>query len=247
MIKLDHISKTYGTRLVLKDVNLHFEPEKTTVLLGPSGCGKSTLLKLMIGLAYPDKGGEIQFKNELLTADNIQQHRQNMGYVLQDGGLFPHLTARKNVTLMARHLKWPGEKIESRVADLAALTRLEDDDLLNRFPSQLSGGQRQRASLMRALFLDPDLLLLDEPLGALDPLLRTDLQNDLALIFRSLRKTVVIVTHDISEALFFGDNIVVLNEGEIVFNGGRNEIATTPNPFIKKFVSAQRQSFEGVF
>lgn len=245
MIRIDNVSKTYGSHLALSSVSLDIVPAKSTVLLGPSGSGKSTLLKLMIGLVYPDVGGEIYFKSRLLTPANVAEHRKHMGYVLQEGGLFPHLTARDNVTLMARYLKWNQQRIDERVIELASLTQLEDEGLLNRFPLQLSGGQRQRMSLMRALFLDPDLLLLDEPLGALDPLLRTDLQNDLIQIFRRLKKTVVLVTHDISEAWFFGDFIVIMDGGRVVLSGERDEIAKTTSPFIKRFISAQRPPLQG--
>src|SRR5438105_5633590 len=137
-----------------------------------------------------------------------------MGYVVQDGGLFPHLTARSNVTLMARYLGWDGQRIETRLAELAELTQFPTDGLM-RYPTQLSGGQRQRISLMRALMLDPDALLLDEPLGALDPIIRSELQADLRSIFQTLGKTVVLVTHDIGEAGFLGDTIVMLRGGRV--------------------------------
>ena len=158
----------------------------------------------------------------------------------RDGGLFPHLTARANVTLMARHLKLDKSAIDERVEELAALVRLEPA-LLNRFPGELSGGQRQRVSLMRALALDPEVLLLDEPLGALDPMIRFDLQGDLLDIFRRLAKTVVLVTHDLSEAAFFADTIVLMRNGGIVQQGTAGDVLDHPaDDFVKKFVTAQR-------
>ena len=147
-----------------------------------------------------------------------------MGYVIQEGGLFPNLSARETVSLMASYLGWDKERIEKRVEELCKLTKFPKD-ALNRYPIQISGGQRQRLSLMRALMLDPDILLLDEPLGALDPLIRSELQEDLKEIFSALSKTVVMVTHDIGEAAFFGDNIVLIKDGNIVQQGNIVDLA----------------------
>ena len=166
--------------------------------------------------------------------------RLRTGYVIQDGGLFPHLTARGNVTLLARHLGWDRPRIEARVAELAELTRFPADGL-DRHPRQLSGGQRQRVGLMRALMLDPAALLLDEPLGALDPLVRADLQTELRDIFRSLGKTVVLVTHDLGEATFFADRVVLLRDGRVVQEGSPADLWHRPaDPFVTRFVQAQR-------
>ena len=163
-----------------------------------------------------------------------------MGYVIQEGGLFPHLTAAANVTLMARHLEWPPDRLQTRLQALAALTQFPAE-ALGRYPVQLSGGQRQRVSLMRALMLDPDVLLLDEPLGALDPMIRADLQTDLKRIFQQLHKTVVLVTHDLGEAAFLGDVIVLMRAGEIVQQGPLAELLQTPaEPFVTDFINAQR-------
>src|SRR5262249_29827988 len=163
-----------------------------TVLIGPSGCGKSTLLRIMVGLIRPETG-RVLFQDRELTAENVEALRHGIGYVIQDGGLFPHLTAERNVTLLARFLKRPVGAIEARVAERAGLVQLSDD-LRARYPTALSGGQRQRVGLMRALMLDPALLLLDEPLGALDPITRSELQTELKAIFARLGKTVVLVT-----------------------------------------------------
>ncbi|MDP6952601.1 MAG: ATP-binding cassette domain-containing protein, partial [Alphaproteobacteria bacterium] len=166
--------------------------------------------------------------------------RRRMGYVVQGGGLFPHLTAHGNVALMARQLGWSRQRIDARLAALAELVRLPGE-ILSRYPAQLSGGQRQRVALMRALMLDPDVLLLDEPLGALDPMVRHDLQTDLRAIFRSLAKTVVLVTHDLGEAAYFGDRIVLLRDGEVVQSGTADDLVSRPaEPFVEAFVAAQR-------
>jgi osmoprotectant transport system ATP-binding protein len=242
MIELRNVSKTFNNITALQFLNLKIAAGITTVLIGPSGCGKSTLLRLIIGLLRPDQG-QVYFQGRELVPEIVLSLRQKMGYVIQEGGLFPHLTAGTNVTLMARHLKWDRVRIEQRLEELTAVTRFPRDGL-QRFPVQLSGGQRQRVSLMRALMLDPDVLLLDEPLGALDPMIRTELQTDLKGIFQELGKTVVLVTHDLGEAAFFGDVIVLVREGQIVQTGTLAELLQTPaEPFVTEFINAQRHYF----
>jgi osmoprotectant transport system ATP-binding protein len=240
MIKLKGVSKSFGGATVLEQLDLTIAPGRTAVLIGPSGCGKSTLLRLIIGLVRPD-AGSVAIAGTELTDDTVLQVRRNVGYVIQDGGLFPHLTARANVILMARYLGWSAERINMRLADLAELTRFPLDGL-ERFPVQLSGGQRQRVGLMRALMLDPGVILLDEPLGALDPMVRAELQDDLRTIFRSLAKTVVMVTHDLAEAGWFGHEILLMRQGRIVQRGSLHELLDRPaDPFVTQFVRAQRQ------
>ena len=239
MIVLDGVSKSYDGTPALYPTDLAPTPGRTTVLIGPSGCGKSTLLRLMIGLIRPD-AGTVRIGEEPLTPENVLAQRRRMGYVIQEGGLFPHLTARGNVTLLARHLGWPLGRLEARLAELAGLVQLPLA-LLGSYPAQLSGGQRQRVGLMRALMLDPDVLLLDEPLGALDPMIRAGLQDDLRAIFRRLGKTVVLVTHDLAEAAFFGDEIVLLRAGRIVQQGTFHDLVEVPaEPFVEAFINAQR-------
>jgi len=241
MFELTGVSKRFGATLAVRAVNLTVGPGRTTVLVGPSGCGKSTLLRLMIGLARPD-AGEVLFEGEKLTPDNAMRLRRKMGYVIQDGGLFPHLTARENAILMARYLRWEAQRIQARITELAELMHLPVE-LLRRYPIQLSGGQRQRVSLMRALMLDPDVLLLDEPLGALDPMIRKDLQDELRAIFRALGKTVIMVTHDLAEAGHFSDAIVLMRKGSIVQAGAFNSLLDAPaDAFVTAFVNAQRSS-----
>ena len=239
MFELRNISKRYGTTNAVSAIDLAVEPGKTTVLIGPSGCGKSTLLRLMIGLVRPDTG-QVRFESENLTPDNAVLLRRKMGYVIQDGGLFPHLTARGNATLVARYLKWDGRRIDARLDELVQLTHFPADGL-DRYPRQLSGGQRQRVSLMRALMLDPDVLLMDEPLGALDPMIRSNLQVELRTIYRTLGKTVVMVTHDLGEAGYFGNTIVLMREGHIVQVGPFGDLLDSPAElFVTEFVNAQR-------
>jgi osmoprotectant transport system ATP-binding protein len=163
-----------------------------------------------------------------------------MGYVIQEGGLFPHLSIRRNVALMAREFGWEPARRDARLTELAELARLPAA-LLERYPLEVSGGQRQRAALMRALMLDPDLLLLDEPLGALDPMIRVELQQELKDIFRRLGKTVLLVTHDLAEAVHFGDRLVLLRAGRIVQLGRPADLLERPaEPFVEAFVNAQR-------
>lgn len=239
MLELYKVSKLYAGVAVIDEIDLRVPREETTVIIGPSGCGKSTLIRLMNGLILAD-GGSVRFLDTLVTEANALQLRRHMGYVIQEGGLFPHLTARGNITLMAHHLDWPRERIDARVAELSALTHFPAE-ALDRYPTQLSGGQRQRVALMRALMLDPEVLLLDEPLGALDPLIRYDLQTELKAIFQSLNKTVVLVTHDLGEAAYFGDKVILLREGRIEQEGTMAALLGRPaTPFVERFIKAQR-------
>lgn len=245
MIDLDGVTKHYGAEVAVREISLKIRAGKTTVLIGPSGSGKSTLLRLMIGLTQPTSG-TVRVEGERLTQTNVQSLRHRMGYVIQEGGLFPHLTGRANATLMAHHLSWTQDRIDARIAELTDLVQLAPDRL-SQYPTELSGGQRQRVSLMRALLLDPDVLLLDEPLGALDPMIRADLQADLRTIFRRLGKTVVFVTHDIGEAGFFGDHVVLLHQGEIEQQGRMSTLMNDPaSKFVTDFIQAQRAPLQNL-
>ena len=239
LVRLIDVSKRYANTCALHPTNLSIERGKTTVLIGPSGCGKSTLLRLVIRLIEPDSGS-IKFDGEPITAENIDALRRRIGYVIQEGGLFPHLTARRNVLLMARRVGKSQIEMQTKLSELCELTRFSEN-LLPRYPGELSGGQRQRVSLMRALMLSPELLLLDEPLGALDPLVRASLQTDLKEIFVRLGQTVLFVTHDLAEASYFGNEIVLMNEGRIVQKGTIIDLRERPtDSFVSEFINAQR-------
>jgi osmoprotectant transport system ATP-binding protein len=239
LVQLAGVSKAFGAAAAIHSINLTVERGKTAVLIGPSGCGKSTLLRLIIGLLQPDEG-VIKFDETPLTTEKIDIVRRRIGYVIQEGGLFPHLTARGNILLMARHLGRDENEMVARLGELCALTRLPEN-LLGRYPLELSGGQRQRVSLMRALMLSPELLLLDEPLGALDPLVRAALQKDLKEIFERLEQTALLVTHDLAEAAYLGDKIVLLNEGRIIQQGSIGDLQKQPaSAFVTEFINAQR-------
>ncbi len=239
VITLEDVSKSYDGKLALVPTNLEVPPERCLALIGPSGCGKSTLLRLVVGLLAPNTG-QIVIGGTRLSPETCRILRHRIGYVIQDGGLFPHLTAAGNTTLMARQLGWAPAKITKRLAELADLVRLPLD-LLERYPAQLSGGQRQRVGVMRALMLDPEVLLMDEPLGALDPMIRSQLQADLKQIFQRLKKTVLLVTHDMSEAAYLGDEIALMKEGRIVQRGPVRDLLERPvEPFVTEFIRAQR-------
>ncbi|MGH8744309.1 MAG: ATP-binding cassette domain-containing protein [Burkholderiales bacterium] len=238
MIAVENVCKSYGPQLALAPTSLAFHAG-TTALIGESGCGKSTLLRLILGLIRPDSGRVI-FNSEPLTIDNLERVRHVIGYVIQDGGLFPHLTARDNVTLLARFLRRPPSWIDKRVNHLSDLVRLQPAALA-RHPRDLSGGQKQRVGLMRALMLDPEALLLDEPLGALDPIVRSELQTELKKIFVQLAKTVIIVTHDMNEAAYLASDIVLLRAGRVVQRGTLDDLLHRPaEPYVREFVRAQR-------
>ena len=245
MLTLTRVTKSFEHIEAVKSIDLAIEKGKTTVLIGPSGCGKSTILRLIIGLISPDSGS-IMLDGESILPETAMRLRRKMGYVIQEGGLFPHMTTHQNITLMASYSGWEKSKIESRLNHLIELTQFPSGGL-KRYPAQLSGGQKQRVSLMRSLMLDPELLLMDEPLGALDPLIRMDLQAELRSIFQQLDKTVLIVTHDLGEAAYLGDTLVLLREGGIIQKGTLESLVTEPaDPFVTRFINAQRSPLEKI-
>ncbi len=242
-IILNNISKSFDSSEALKRIELEIENKKTTVLIGPSGCGKSTLIRVLTGIIKPDSG-QVSIDDQILTPSNLREIRLKIGYVIQEGGLFPHLTAEENVSLLAGYIGWENGRIKNRIKELAGLTKFPQEGF-PKFPAELSGGQRQRVSLMRALMLDPEFLFLDEPLGALDPLIRYDLQSDLREIFRTLKKTVLMVTHDLNEAVFFADKIVLMKDGTIIQQGNFKTLKDNPSdPFVSSFIRAQRSVIE---
>ncbi len=241
MLELRKASKSFEDVVAVQPMDLTIPAGETTVLIGPSGCGKSTTLRMLIGLLEPDQG-EVWFDGEPLADGDMLELRRRMGYVIQSGGLFPHLTALENIRLMPEQLGWSDKRIQEKIDRFVELMHFPREGL-ERYPTELSGGQRQRISLMRALMLDPEVVLMDEPLGALDPLIRADLQDELQSIFEQLDKTVVMVTHDMDEAAFFGDTIVLMREGAIVQRGTLRELLEEPAaPFVTEFIRAQRST-----
>lgn len=238
LFELRDVSRRYGDAVALDRVSLRLLPG-VTVLIGPSGCGKSTLLRLLAGLVRPDDG-RVLYEGEPLASQDLMTVRRRLGYVIQEGGLFPHLNCGANVTLLARHLDWPAPRIEARLDELCELVHLSRAQLA-RHPRELSGGQRQRVSLMRALMLEPTGILLDEPLGALDPMIRYELQEELAELFTRLSATVVLVTHDLGEAVRLGHTLVLMRGGRIVQQGRIEDLRERPaDAFVTRFLEAQR-------
>jgi osmoprotectant transport system ATP-binding protein len=237
--ELHGVSKRYGSLTVLDQVSLGFPAGSATALIGSSGSGKSTLLRLLLGLEWPDQGW-VEVDGHKLELEHVLELRRRVGYVIQEGGLFPHLTALGNLALLPHHLGWSRDRIRARAEELATLAHLPQS-ALERYPAELSGGQRQRVALMRGLMLNPDALLLDEPLGALDPIVRHELQDELKHIFDQLGKTVIVVTHDIAEAAWFADRMVLMRQGKVVQDGRLEDLRLRPaDPFVTRFVEAQR-------
>lgn len=239
MVVISGVSKSFGKKAILIAVDLTLAPEKTHVLLGSSGSGKTTLLRLIAGTAAPDSGVitvdgvKVEVRDPCLLADRL-------GYMTQEGGLFPHLRAGENASLVARVRGWKPAAIAARLTELSEVVGLEPS-LLGQYPDKLSGGQRQRAALMRALFLHPKYVLLDEPLGALDPIIRRELQATLKRVFSELKTTVIMVTHDVGEAAFFGDTVTLLHQGKVLQHGRFAELAQQPaHPYVSEFLLAQR-------
>ncbi len=238
-IGFHEVRKSYDGRLAVDVASLRVPPRTTLALIGPSGCGKSTLLRLAVGLIAPDRG-RIRIGEVTMEPATRRALRLRIGYVIQEGGLFPHLTAAQNVALVARDLGWSRTRVAARLDELAERVGIAPE-LLGRYPAQLSGGQRQRVGLMRALMLDPAVLLMDEPLGALDPMIRARLQADLKELFRRLRKTVLLVTHDMAEAAWLGDAIALMRDGRIVQLGTPGDLLERPaDAFVTEFLRAQR-------
>jgi osmoprotectant transport system ATP-binding protein len=239
MITLTDVSKRFGDGVAVAGLSLRVDEGESVALVGSSGCGKSTVLRMITGLEWPDRG-TIAVSGEEVTRSTLGRVRARLGYVIQDGGLFPHLSCRRNVTLAAELGGTDGGDIRRRLEELADLVRLSPS-LLERFPREVSGGQRQRVALMRALFREPPVLLLDEPFGALDPVVRREVGDELFALLRRLDKTVLLVTHDVAEAAALADRIAVLRAGALLQSGTLAELRTSPaDPFVEKFVSAHR-------
>jgi len=243
MINIKGLNKSFdnaGSPIkALVDIELTIDQAEVICIVGESGCGKSTLLKTIAGLVIPDSGS-LSFKGRSVVTEDWPLIRQNIGYVIQDGGLFPHIKAGDNVALAATAFGWSVPRRTERIAQLAELVRL-NPDLLELYPQQLSGGQRQRVALMRALMLDPDVLLLDEPLGALDPIIRHELQDELKNLFTTLGKTVVMVTHDLVEAAHLSHNLLVMYQGKICQQGRFADLLNYPeHDYVKQLIGAIR-------
>ena len=236
MIELQAVGKTYGSTQAVDGVSLHIERGEFVVLIGPSGSGKSTLLKMINRLVEHDRG-KILFKGEEIRSFRPEDIRRRMGYAIQSTGLFPHWSVARNIATVPQLLGWPAARIAARVDELLTLLGLEPQAYRGRFPHQLSGGQQQRVGVARALAADPEALLMDEPFGALDPITRLTLQDELARIHRASGKTIVLVTHDIDEALRLATRIVLLDRGRVVQAGTPAQLLAQPaSDFVSDFL-----------
>jgi osmoprotectant transport system ATP-binding protein len=239
MLELQNIYKTFEDRTVLADVNLMVPQGATHALIGSSGSGKTTLLRITLGLIPFDRG-YVKINGQALLSFTQVEWADRIGYVPQDGGLFPHITARNNVALIAKLRGWGRSRIDERLEELRKVVDL-DAAILGRFPREMSGGQKQRVAIMRAAMMDPAVMLLDEPMAALDPLIRSSLQQELKSIFQRLNKTVLMVTHDLGEAVFLAEQITMLHEGRMVQTGTYGDLLLRPaSPFVTQFINAQR-------
>ena len=227
MIRLDGVHKQFDGKTVLHDITLHIAPGSFTAVIGGSGSGKTTLLRLMNGLIAPN-AGRITVRGQDLAACDLVQLRRSIGYVIQEAGLFPHITVRANMAYVPSLLRWPADNVHRRIDELIDMVRLEPA-LLERYPHQLSGGQRQRVGIARALAARPDVVLMDEPFGAVDEITRHALQDEIRHIQQRTGSTIVFVTHDIDEAFLLGDQVVVLRDhAEIAQQGTPREILEHP-------------------
>ncbi|BCV24449.1 ABC transporter ATP-binding protein [Gelria sp. Kuro-4] len=242
MVTFEHVTKTYkgGTQAV-RDLNLTIEKGRFVVLIGPSGCGKTTTLKMVNRLIEPTSG-EIYLEGRKTSTLNLVQMRRNIGYVIQHIGLLPHLTVAANIALVPELKGWPRKKREERVDELLAMVGMDPAVYRNRFPAQLSGGQQQRIGVLRALAADPELILMDEPFGALDPLTREQLQLEFKRLKERLKKTIIFVTHDMNEALLLADRIILMKDGVVVQDDTPEGLLRHPaNDFVASFVGRAAQ------
>ena len=242
MIRLENVSKTFpgAARPAVDRLDLEVPNGTTCVLIGPSGCGKTTTMRIVNRLIEPTSGRIVVEGQDVTRADPVELRRR-IGYVIQQVGLFPHMTIAENVATVPRLLGWPAERTAKRVEEMLSLVGLEPDQFLGRHPRHLSGGQRQRVGVARALAADPPVLLMDEPFGAVDPIVRAGLQAELLAILRRLAKTVIFVTHDIDEAVRMGDLIAIMKDGALVQCDPPERLLAAPkDAFIAEFVGADR-------
>jgi osmoprotectant transport system ATP-binding protein len=248
VIRFDQVTKRFadGTE-ALKDVSLTIPTGKLTVIIGPSGCGKTTLMKMINHLEVPTSGDVLIDEQSIKDRDEVEL-RRSIGYVIQRIGLFPHMTIAKNAALVPTLKGWSAEKTKKRVSELMNITGLDPDTYLHRFPLELSGGQQQRVGVVRALAGDPNIVLMDEPFSALDPISREQLQDELRNLQQRIQKTIVFVTHDMDEALKIADHIIVLRAGEVEQVGTAHDLIHEPaNDFVRNFIGQERINRQRTF
>jgi osmoprotectant transport system ATP-binding protein len=240
LIQFKNVNKSINGHVILKDINITIEDKELVVFIGPSGCGKTTTLKMINKLLTPTSG-EILINGDKIQDKNTIKLRRNMGYVIQQAGLLPHLTIGDNIGLIATMEKMPKDKIKEKVIELLNLVGLDPDEFIDKYPNQLSGGQQQRVGVARAFVMDPDVILMDEPFSALDPITKAQLQDEVFNIQQNVKKTIIFVTHDMDEALKLGDKICILEAGRVVQFDTPEQILKNPiNDFVRDFVGKNR-------
>jgi len=240
-VQFSNVQKAFQDKTVIKKVFLELPLSATTALVGESGSGKSTLLRLVNGLVVPD-AGEVKIFGTAIDYKNLPVLRRTMGFAVQGAGLFPHMTVMENVTLIARLEKWSMAKISRRYDELFDLLALSHE-FSDRFPHMLSGGQQQRVSLCRAMMLNPPLMLLDEPFSALDPITRRSIQHEFINLQMVERRSVILVTHDMSEAEMLAEYLVIIREGEVIQRGSVAEVRSNPaNDYVRSLFDEGRTS-----
>lgn len=245
MIEFINVGMTYPCGNVgLKNINLTINESEVTVFIGPSGSGKTTLLK-MINRLEDNTTGEVKINGKNVKEYDIHKMRWDIGYALQQVALFPHMNVEENIAIVPELKKWKKEKINARIDELLNMVGLEPKKYRKRNPSELSGGEAQRVGIARALAADPKIILMDEPFSALDPITRASLQEDVKKLQKQINKTIVFVTHDIEEAFLLGDKICIIQDGELIQSGTKQEIISNPkNDFVKKFISIRNKEGE---
>jgi len=240
LIKFENISKKFKNTTVLSDISFEIEKGKLVAIIGESGCGKTTTLKMINGLITPTSG-KIYINNEDISIKNVIDLRRNMGYVIQQTGLFPHMTIRENIELIPKVENKNPEDIKQQTYDLMDMVGLDCDKFLNRYPVELSGGQQQRVGVARAFATNPDIILMDEPFSALDPITRSSLQDELVNLQSKLKKTIIFVTHDMDEAIKISDKMCIMDKGKIIqYDTPENILKNPVNDFVSQFVGKKR-------
>ncbi len=240
MIKFENISKKFKNTTVLSDVSFEIEKGKLVAIIGESGCGKTTTLKMINGLITPTSG-KIYINNEDISTKNVIDLRRNMGYVIQQTGLFPHMTIKENIELIPKVQNKNPEDITQQTYNLMDMVGLDCDKFLNRYPVELSGGQQQRVGVARAFATNPDIILMDEPFSALDPITRSSLQDELVNLQSKLKKTIIFVTHDMDEAIKISDKMCIMDKGKIIqYDTPENILKNPVNDFVSQFVGKKR-------
>lgn len=245
MIEFINVGMTYPCGNVgLKNINLTINESEVTVFIGPSGSGKTTLLK-MINRLEDNTTGEVKINGKNVKEYDIHKMRWDIGYALQQVALFPHMNVEENIAIVPELKKWKKEKINARIDELLHMVGLEPEKYRKRKPSELSGGEAQRVGIARALAADPKIILMDEPFSALDPITRANLQEDIKKLQKQINKTIVFVTHDIEEAFFLGDKICIIQDGELIQSGTKQEIISNPqNDFVRRFITVKNKEGE---